>query len=601
MLHRLSKVQALAVLSSDALSSVAYGTEETLLVLVTAGTAALGLSLPIALAIAVLLLLVAISYYQTIHAYPLGGGAYTVAHENLGVLPGLVAASALLTAYVLTVAVSTAAGVAALTSAFPALSPYRTALCVLSIALVAWANLRGVRESGKLFAVPTYAFVAVFLGLIGIGLFRLGTGTLPVSAGAGLDAGVPRPQAASLFVVLRAFAAGCVALTGVEAISNGIPIFRRPESDNAGKTLIAMAVLLGAMFLGITVLAFGLRAVPVEQETLVSQIGRRVFAGRALYLALQATTALILLLAANTSFAGFPRLAAILASDRYLPNQLTHRGDRLVFNSGIIALAVVASGLVIVFGGETHRLIPLYAVGVFLSFTLSQAGMVQHWRRARGQEWLWKVIVNGLGAIATGIVLAVVIVTRFVEGAWIVTVLIPLFVLMFAVIRGHYRDVADQLSLQRLDPSEWRGLWHLKDPKVVVPIASLHQGTLTALRFACGLSADVTATIVDVDPQTTARTQERWPAWGQGLPLVVLESPYRATIAPLLQYMEEVDRRDPERGQAIVVLPEFVPARWWHRFLHNQTALLLRAALTSQSGEGTEGRVVINVPYRLAR
>ena len=599
--QRLSKLQALAVLSSDALSSVAYGSEEILLVLVAAGTWALGLSVPIAMMIAALLMIVAVSYHQTIHAYPLGGGAYTVAHENLGVLPGLVAAASLLTDYVLTVAVSIAAGVAAITSAFPSLLPSRTALCVAAIALVAWANMRGVRESGALFAIPTYAFIVVFMGLIGVGLYRAAAGTLPAATVAGSDIAAGVAPSARLLVLLRAFASGSVALTGVEAISNGIPIFRKPESTNAGKTLIAMAVLLGVMFLGVSVLARVLGVVPVSDETLVSHIGRLVFGGNPLYLVLQVATALILVLAANTSFAGFPWLSATLARDRYLPNQLTHRGDRLVFNNGIIALAVLAAGLVIAFGGQTHRLIPLYAVGVFLSFTLSQAGMVQHWRRFRGSRWQWKAFLNGLGALATGGVLLVVIAMKFLQGAWMIAVLIPIFVMMLQAVRRHYGDVSNQLSLEHLDPGDWSGQCPLNDPKVVVPIASLHRGSLTALRFACELSEDVTAVVVDVDPRATARTQERWPDWGLGLPLVVLESPYRGTIVPLIKYLHEVDHREPDRGLAVAILPEFVPARWWHRFLHNHTANLLREALTYERVEGGEGRVVINVPYRLAR
>jgi len=443
--------------------------------------------------------------------------------------------------------------------------------------------------------------VAVFMTLIMLGLLRIGA-----EPPAGLDSAAAETargglQAVSLFVLLRAFASGCAALTGVEAISNGIPIFKKPEPTNAGKTLIAMAALLGLMFLGTTVLAHRFQVVPAAEETVVSQIGRRVFGGGLPYLALQAATAMILLLAANTSFADFPRLSAILARDRYLPSQLSHRGDRLVFNNGIVLLAVLAAGLVVVFGGETHRLIPLYAVGVFLSFTLSQAGMVEHWRRVRGLRWQWKAVVNGLGAAATGIVLAIVLVTKFMLGAWIVSLLIPLFVMGFRAIKRHYQDVADQLSLQRLDPNDWGGQCPLRNRKVVVPIASLHMGSLAALRFACELSDDVAAVLVDLDPRSTERARERWPAWGMGVPLVILPSPYRSTIAPLIEYLHEADRREPERGLAVVLLPEFVPARWWHRFLHNHTANLVREALTYERSEGGEGRVIIDVPYRLAR
>ena len=599
--ERLSKIQALAVFSSDALSSVAYATEEILLVLVAAGSAALGLSLPIALVIVALLVIVASSYFQTIHGYPSGGGAYLVAYDNLGVWPGLTAAAALLTDYVLTVAVSTTAGIAAITSAFPAVLPFRVELCLLAILLISWANLRGVRESGTLFAIPTYGFVAIFLALIVVGLVRLVSGTLepvppPVTPAAGIGI-----QALTVFLVLRAFSSGCTALTGVEAISDGILAFRKPEADNAGKTLIAMTVLLATMFLGITFLARSLHVVPAEQQTVISQIGRQVFGDGPLYLALQIATTLILVLAANTSFADFPRLSAILARDRFLPRQLTNLGDRLVFVNGIVALAVLASVLVVVFGGQTHRLIPLYAVGVFLSFTLSQAGMVLHWRKVGGPRWQWKARINGLGAVVTGIVLSVILAAKFVHGAWVVLLLIPAFVRMFYIIRRHYLTVAEQLSLEGLEPEAWKGLASRKRLKVVVPVSGMHRGTLSALQFARSLSKDVTAVMVDVEPPVTARVQERWPVWGHGVPLVVLESPYRSTIEPLLAYLDETDQREPDRGLAVVVLPEFVPARWWHHLLHNQTAQLLKRVLLYRQRRTGKDRVIIDVPYHLQR
>ena len=599
--QRLTKVKALAIFSSDALSSVAYATEEILLVLVTAGAAALGRSIPIALAIAGLLVIVATSYYQTIHGYPSGGGAYTVAYDNLGIWPGLIAAAALLIDYVLTVAVSITAGAAAITSAFPALLPHRVTLSLIAIVLIVWANLRGVRESGTLFAVPTYGFVLVVLALIAIGFIRTITGTLgPVPARTTPVAEMAL-QTLTPFLVLRAFASGCAALTGVEAISNGIPAFEEPEADNAGKTLIAMAVLLATMFLGITFLARSLDVIPTEYETVVSQIGRRVFGNGLLYEGLQATTALILILAANTSFAGFPRLAAILAQARYLPNQLTNLGDRLVFANGIILLALLAAGLVVTFGGETHRLIPLYAVGVFLSFTLSQAGMVRHWRKEGGSGWRWKAAVNGLGATVTGGVLMVIVATKFTRGAWIVILLIPVSVWMFQTIKHHYVTVAEQLSLEGLTPKTWTGLASHEGYEVVIPVSGIHRGTLAALRFARSLSKDVTAVIVDVEPQVTARVREKWQIWGHDIPLVVLESPYRSTVGPLLAYLDSVDQREPERGPAVIVLPEFIPARWWHHLLHNQTALLIKTVLTYWRRTTGNDRVIINVPYHLDR
>jgi len=597
--ERLTKVKALAVFSGDALSSVVYAPEEILLMLVVAGSAALGLSLPIALAIVVLLVIVATSYYQTIHGYPSGGGAYIVAYDNLGVWPGLIAAAALLTDYVLTAAVSVTSGVAAVTSVFPALLPYRVTLSLLAIAFVTWANLRGVRESGTLFAVPTYSFVFIFLTLIVVGLARLTIGTLNPVASQNMPVLEDGTQALTLFLILRAFASGCTALTGVEAISNGIPAFQKPEAENAGKTLIAMAALLAMMFLGITFLACSLGVVPIEDQTVVSQIGKQVFGHGPFYLALQAITMLFLMLAAQTAFADFPRLSAILARDRYLPRQLTNLGDRLVFANGIIALAFLASSLVVVFGGQTHRLIPLFAVGAFLTFTLSQAGMVRHWRKEGGRGWQWKAAVNGLGAVATGGALLVIAVSKLIQGAWVVVLLIPAFVWMFRTIKRHYVTVAEQLSLERLSAEKWEGLATRKRHKVVVPVSGMHRGTLAALRFARSLSKDVTAVVVDVETQVTARVRDKWPVWGHDVPLVVLESPYRSTIGPLLAYLDEVDRREPERGLAVVVLPEFVTAKWWQDLLHNQTARLIKRVLIYRRGHTGKDRLIIDVPYHL--
>jgi hypothetical protein len=387
----------------------------------------------------------------------------------------------------------------------------------------------------------------------------------------------------------------------VEAISNGIPAFQKPEADNAGKTLIAMALLLAVMFLGISFLARALQIVPVGDQTVVSQIGRQVFGDGPLYLALQAATALILCLAANTSFADFPRLSAILARDRFLPRQLTNLGDRPVYTNGIVTLAVLASALVLIFGGRTHRLIPLYAVGVFLSFTLSQVGMVRHWRKQGGAGWRWKATVNSIGAVATGVVLLVIVTTKLLHGAWIVLLLIPLFVWAFHAIHQHYVAVAAQLSLDGLEPEKWTGLASRKRQKVVVPISGVHRGTLAALSFARSLSRDVTAVIMDVEPPVTARVQERWPQWGHDVPLLTLASPYRSTVGPLLGYLDEVDRNDPERGLAVVVLPEFVAAKWWHELLHNQTARMIKRALIYRRGKTGRDRVIVDVPYHLRR
>jgi amino acid transporter len=597
--QRLTKTKALAIFSSDALSSVAYATEEILLVLVVAGTAAFHLAMPIALTITGLLVIVAISYYQTIHGYPSGGGAYIVAHENLGVWPGLVAAAALLIDYVLTVAVSITAGILAIISAAPELLPWRVHLCLLAILLIVWGNLRGVRESGTMFAIPTYAFLVLFLGLILAGLIRLITGSLSAVSAPTLSAGVGGFETLTTLLVLRAFASGCAAMTGVEAISNGVPAFQKPEADNAGKTLVVMATLLGVMFLGISFLARALNIVPVEHESVVSQIGRQVFGTGPLYLALQAATALILVLAANTAFADFPRLSSILARDGYAPRQLANLGDRLVFSNGIAALAVLAAALVIIFGGHTHGLIPLYAVGVFLSFTLSQAGMVRHWLKTHERGWRTKAAINGLGAVATGVVLCVVVESKFTQGAWIIVLLIPALVVMFRSVHQHYIDMREQISLHEGDVDQ---RWHYKAAKphkVVVPISGLNRGTLAALQFSCSLSDDVTAVVVDVDAAATERLRESWRALGFEIPLVVLESPYRSVVRPLLAYFEETDRREPERGIAVVILPEIVPARWWQNLLHNQTTLMLKAVLLFRQEHNGSPRVVINVPYHL--
>ena len=501
--QRLTKIKALAVFSSDALSSVAYATEEILWVLVLAGTGYLHLSIPIALAIATLAIIVASSYYQTVHGYPSGGGAYVVAEENLGKWPGLIAAAALLIGYVLTVSVSIAAGVEAVTSAISILFPYRVALCLAAIALIMWANLRGIKESGTVFAIPTYGFILILLALIVVGAFRVVTGSLaPAVAEAAASSSGAQPV--MLFLLLRAFASGCAALTGIEAISNGVPAFKKPEARNAGITLIAMAILLGIMFLGITFLASSLGIAPVEGETVVSQIGRRVFGDGPFYIFLQATTALILVLAANTSFVSFPRLSAILAQSRYLPNQLTSLGDRLVFNNGILALAVSSAALIVIFGGDTHQLIPLYAAGVFLSFTLSQIGMVRHWLREGRRGWQWKALINGVGAMATGVVMLIVLGANFLRGAWIVALLIPAFVWMFHTIKCYYALVARQLSLEGLEPETWDDVDPQARHKIVVPISGMHRGSLAALHFARVMSADVTAVMVDVEPERTA-------------------------------------------------------------------------------------------------
>ena len=591
--ERLNKVQALAVLSSDALSSVAYATEEILLVLVLVGSGALGLAWPVALAISALLLIVAFSYYQTVHAYPAGGGAYVVVRDNLGTLPSLVAGAALLTDYVLTVAVSTSAGVAAITSAFPMLYPLRVHLALGAVAFVTVVNLRGVRESGRLFAIPTYFFIATMFLLIVTAVGRLLLGNLVVAEAHPLA--VPSAvQGLTIFLILRAFASGCTAMTGVEAISDGVPVFEQPEADNAGKTLLWMAGILVSMFLAITVLARLFGAVPHEGETVVSQLARTVFGTSPPYYAAQAATALILLLAANTSFSDFPRLAMWMARDRFLPRQLSNLGDRLVYANGILLLGGLASFLVIVFGARTHALIPLYAVGVFISFTLNQAGMVRRWFRLRSPGWLRSALINGLGATATGVVLIVVAVTKFVHGAWIILLLIPLLVLGLRAIHRHYEEVADQLSLSRQWPTP------VRRHTVIVPVAGLHRGVLKAVHYAQTLGGDLHAVSVEIDPAETERLSARWQEVLPAIPLEVLSSPYRSVVEPLLEFIEHFTEE--EGDYVTVVVPEFVPARWWHHLLHNETAWLLKLSLL-YARRGWQGRfrIITEVPFYLSR
>ena len=583
--ERLSKTVALAVFSSDAMSSVAYATEEILLILVLAGTAAAHLTVPIALAIAGLLVVVSVSYQQTIHAYPSGGGSYIVARANLGPTAGLVAAGALLIDYVLTVSVSVAAGVAALTSAVPWLLTHRVLLGVVFTAAIAYANLRGVRESGRVFAVPTYLFIVTFSVLVGTGLFRWLTGTLPAAAAA--SEAVAATQTLTWFLVLRAFASGCTALTGVEAISNGVPAFKHPEARNAAITMGWMAAVLGTLFIGVSVLASALGITPLADETVVSQVARRLFGDGFFYFLIQGSTTLILVLAANTSFADFPRLNSLLARDRYAPRQFRTLGDRLVFSNGILILAGLAAALIVVFGGDTHALIPLYAVGVFISFTLSQAGMVRHWLTDGGAGWRWRLGVNGVGALVTGAVTVVIAVTKFTHGAWIVVLLIPLLVLGFRAIYRHYDTVAHELSLEHL----------VEEPPVnntvLVLVGDLHMGVVKALRYAQSLSPSPKAVYVELDPSATARLEERWSKGGCGVPLVVLASPYRSMLRPLLDYIGRIRERD-ANSVVTIVIPEFVPRRWWQHLLHNQTALLVKGALLFRRGV-----VVVDVPFHL--
>lgn len=655
--ERLSRKTALAVFSSDALSSTAYATEEILLVLAVASFATEGVSfqyvVPISVGIAVLLAIVATSYRQTIHAYPSGGGAYIVAKENLGTTPGLIAGASLLVDYVLTVSVSIAAGVAAITSAAQGtrlawLNDHRVAICLFFIVLIALANLRGVRESGALFATPTYVFILSFLFMIGFGLVHYfvygGAAPLPATEELKTAEGYSL-QPLTLFLLLGAFSNGCAALTGIEAISNGVQAFKKPEAHHAAQTLMWMAFLLTTMFLGTSVLAYLYGVHPHENETVISQFARLMFTGGMgwFYFLVQGATAAILVLAANTAFADFPRLSSLLARDRFLPRQFANRGDKLVFSNGIIILAIFAGLLVVVFGGDTSRLIPLYAVGVFLSFTLSQTGMVRHWLKERTRSgsgrkekddhnseqadpnlnsntaaealpdveleneeihrsyfvtdevtapsnWRKSIFINSVGAIATFVVLCVFITTKFIHGAWIVVVVIPLLVLMFRSIHKHYLGVAKQLSTE--------GLAQLSPIKhsVIVPISGIHRGVICALQYAKSISPDdVQAVYVDFDEEATAKLREKWKQWGAGVQLVVLPSPYRELTRPLIRYISRLGRQRDD-DMITVVLPEFIPAKWWQHILHNQSSLLLKGALLFKKGV-----IVASVPYHLEK
>jgi amino acid transporter len=648
--ERLSRKTALAVFSSDALSSVAYSTEAILLVLLAAGSVAIGYLVPIVVGITILLAILTLSYRQTIHAYPSGGGAYIVAKDNLGTQPGLVAGASLLVDYILTVAVSVSAGVAAVTSAAQGtrldfLHEHRVALCIVIVIFIALINLRGVRESGAIFAGPTYLFILSMLALVAVGFFRYYTtgGMMPTPPAEAVyyDRSVGTFGQSTLaggslvWLLMRAFAAGCTALTGVEAISNGIPAFKKPESKNAASTLTWMAIIMTTLILGTGLLAYKLNAHPPgAEETLVSAVARHTFGTGLFYYFIQAATAAILVLAANTSFADFPRLASLLAADRYLPRQFANRGDRLVFSNGVIILAVLAVVLIVIFKGQEQAMLPLYAVGVFLSFTLSQSGMVIHWlrerkseeskarilkqeqeenihrtadpgaatharerlralERDRGGKWLTSALVNGAGAFITFAVLVVITVTKFTHGAWAVIVLIPLLVMLFRAISRHYKLVAAQLTLDNVRPAR-PSMRH----RVIVPVSGVHRGVLPALDYARSLGAnghEITAVYVEINPENTEEVRRQWAVWGGGVPLRVLHSPFRSITSPLINFINEESAAN---GDSIttIVLPEFVPRAWWQQLLHNQTALLIKGKLLF-----ARNIVVTSVPHHLRR
>ena len=604
----IGKAIGLAVFASDALSSTAYATQEILGVIAAAGTIAYGYLFPISLAIITLLAIVTISYEQTIHAYPGGGGAYIVARDNLGELPAQTAGAALLTDYILTVSVSISSGVAQITSAYPELFPYRVYIAVLAVIFIMLINLRGVKESGTAFAIPTYFFVVIMVITVGYGLFRYFTGSL------GMVIDPPHFEAHHVisvitpFILLHAFANGTTALTGVEAISNGITAFKEPRSRNAGITLIWMSVILGSLFLGLSFLTGKVQAVFSEEETVISQLARTIFDGRGLpYLMLISGTTVILIMAANTAFADFPRLGALHAGDGFLPRQLTYRGSRLVYSRGIVTLAVIASILIIIFQASVTKLIPLYAIGVFLSFTLSQAGMARRWWKIghlkEGEEivepgstlryekgWQFRMFINGFGSLCTAVVMVVFAVTKFMEGAWVVLILTPVLVTIFFAIHHHYKRLAKKLSLDNFGAIPPHTMRH----RVIIPVSGVHQGTLAALRYARILSDDITAVHVSIEPGESTKVRQKWETWGEGIRMVVLASPYRLFLEPLLGYISEISRQRQPGETITIVVPEFVSNNRLTDALHTNTADLLRSQLKRQ-----KGIVIINVPYHV--
>jgi len=589
--ERLNKVRGLASFSPDALSSIAYANQEIFLGLAAAGSAGLALSWPLGLAITGLMVIVGLSYFQTISGYPNGGGSYVVARENLGTRAGLAAAAALLIDYVLTSAVSLTAGTEALASAFPALWPHRVAVALGLLVVITALNLRGVRETGTLMAFPVYLFLLVYLPMIVYGLVRLvleGPGSLQQVAPAATS-----PLTALL--VLRTFAAGCTALTGVEAISNGVPYFKPPEARNAQQTLLAMVFFMALLFLGSIGLTQALAVIPGPQETILSALARRVVGSGPAYYLVQFSTLAVLAVASNTSFAGFPQLTSLLAHDGFLPHQFAALGDRLVLANGILFLSVASATLIVVFGGDTHALIPLFAVGAFLAFTLSQAGMVLHWLRERGRAWRSKAAFNGFGALVTSVALVVIAIGKFAEGAWLTFLVIPLLVVGFEQIRRHYRRVSLQLSMDGFCPSP-----PIRTaPRVVIPISGVHRGTADALDYARLISKDVTAVHIEMIPGSGERVRERWQKWWPDIPLVILPSPYRSLVGPLLDYLDRTDEEHADGQLATVVLPEFVPARWWHGLLHNQSAWILKAALLYRRRHLGFQRAIIDLPFHL--
>jgi amino acid transporter len=592
--ERLTKVKGLAIFSSDNISSSAYGPEEIMRVLALAGTGALTLTLPLAGLITVMLAIVTLSYRQTIKAYPQGASSYIVAGDNLGSTAGVLAAAALLIGYVVTVAVSVSAGVAALTSIVPELFAQRVIISVAMVVVLMLGNLRGIRESGTIFMIPTYAYIVIMLGIIGYGVARSLMGDVPqYVAPADWSTVEQGGQALGLFLILRAFSQGAVALTGVEAISDGVPAFKPPEWKNARTTLTWAVIVFAILFVGIAYLvtSIGMVPDPTEEKTVLSELVRHLTGDGPILVVAQVATALLLVLAANTSFADFPRLSSFLARDGFLPRQFAFRGERLAFTTGIVALSLMAIGLLVGFNASVSGLIPLYTLGVFIAFTLSQSGMLVRWWRRREPGWRRGLAINGLGAVTTAVVALVVGSSNFFQGSWLVMVLVPILMLLLLGINAHYRDMDRALALDRIPDREEVA----PPPIVIVPISRLDRPARQAIAFANSISDEAVAVHVTNDPDAADAMRERWPAWAGSTELVVVESPYRALIGPLLAYMDALQRQAPDRP-ILVVLAEFVPKHWWENLLHNQTALRLKLRLFAR-----RNTIVADVPYHPPR
>ncbi|MDR1560779.1 MAG: APC family permease [Holosporaceae bacterium] len=589
--EKLTKFKALAIFSADVLSSVTYATEEILLAL--GAIAAYSFSLSIAGIIVGLLIVISISYWQTISAYSTEGDAFTVAHQNLGEFLGLISASALLIDYVLTVAVSLSAGIHVIVSAFPYLSNYNVSLCLIALLFITISNLRGSKELAAVLSRPTYCFIGIIFLMILCGFF-METPYLEIPM-------IPyNTSNALVFVItLRAFASGCCALTGIESIASGVASFKYPQYKNAQITLAAMVVILSILFLGITFLANKYAIIPNNEEAVISQIARYVFGAGFMYYCVQIICATILLTAASASFSGFPGLAYTLAKRKYIPTRFANLGDRLAFSNGIIVLSIMAMLIIIMFKGDSHALIPLYSLGVFISYTLSQAGMVKYWAVNRGENWPIKVAVNAIGAILTFLTLLIIMESKFLNGAWIVAILVPILFCLFKKINRRYEATNVELDLKRGRLGNLIQPLKNTKPKVVIPISRIHKGTLSALRFAASLSEDVTAVVINVDEREVNRLKLTWKAMNFSMPLAILKSPYRSLVNPFLDFLHEQDERESERGKTIVVMPSFVPGKFWQNILHNQTATILKTALLYKKRKSEQTRIIVEIPYQM--